>query len=149
MPSYFTQKVKESLLCIFFFPQPGILIPRLGMEPEYLALLSVESEQLGHQGSPDSGCLLRGGVCSSWADLGNHVYNGGISWCKGRPKDLLRTRIQSHFQGLFSHIHRSVGSEERVLGSTVHWTRKKALEHQEALAWVCLEDTQQPDSECP
>ena len=96
MPSYFTPKVKESLF-VFFFSQPGILIPRLGMEPAYLTLLSVESEQLGHQGSPDSGCLLWWEVCSSWADLGNHVYNGGISWCKERPKALLRTRIQSHF----------------------------------------------------
>lgn len=83
MPSYFTQKVKESLLCIFFFPQPRILIPRLGMEPAHLALLSVESEQLGLQGSPDSDCFL-GGFCSSRADLGNCVYNRGISWCKER-----------------------------------------------------------------
>ena len=96
MPSYFTQKVKESLLCIFFFPQPRILIPRLGMEPAHLALLSVESEQLGLQGSPDSDCFL-GGFCSSRADLGNCVYNRGISWCKERWKDLLRTRIHGHF----------------------------------------------------
>lgn len=67
----------------FFFPQSRILIPRLGMEPAHLALLSVESEQLGLQGSPDSDCFL-GGFCSSRADLGNCVYNRGISWCKER-----------------------------------------------------------------
>ena len=76
-------KKSKNLFFVFFFPQPRILIPRLGMEPAHLALLSVESEQLGLQGSPDSDCFL-GGFCSSRADLGNYVYNRGISWCKER-----------------------------------------------------------------
>lgn len=34
---------------------------------------------------------------------------------------------------------------ERVVFSTIQWTRKKALEGQGALAQVCLEVTQHPD----
>ena len=34
---------------------------------------------------------------------------------------------------------------ERVVFSTIQWTRKKALEGQGALALVCLEVTQHPD----